>query len=663
MKNLLRGLAGRWIRVAALAATLGALVARGEASGQVPPAPERATQPVQTQGSSSRRISSEGAKPASADAPLISFIDSPGGTCYKPDPRQDLCFVSWTYNNVTASSSQYIIFMPIFLDGRLVAYPSGFFQTSMYLPGDFFGPGFRVSCGPPVSVTAPWDSSGMTSYTRGNDYSYTIRARDTGGLSSANFGSVTCPAYFSADGAPIVSIFPTSFSRTQPADTTFDATLAIQNTATFSLLWDLPVSRFAGCGAGSVPWLSLGETTGVTPGLGRETIPMTFDSAGLTPGTYSAHLCVSSSDRFTPQVDVPITLTVPCLAGSPVLSAASLRVDEHLSGSSSNLNGVFEPGEFVFVDPAWKNTACSAGTLTGTATTFTGPAGSGVAYTRYDSAADYGTIPSVGASSCLNGTGNCYVVRVSNPATRPATHWDALLTEQPSVGLAKVWKLHVGRSFTDVPVTQPFYKKIETLFHNGITAGCTTTQYCPSTVVTRSQMAIFIARGIAGGGAAVPVSGTVGSSAYNCVSGGVSLFTDVLPSDSFCRHVHYIAAQNVTLGCAPSLFCPSGNVSRVEMAAFMAKALVAPSGGPGIPQSYPPDPVTGLSYSCVSGSPSVHFSDVTASNTFCKHVHFLWARGVISGCSATQYCPGASVTRDAMAKFLSNAFELELYGP
>jgi hypothetical protein len=54
---------------------------------------------------------------------------------------------------------------------------------------------------------------------------------------------------------------------------------------------------------------------------------------------------------------------------------------------------------------------------------------------------------------------------------------------------------------------------------------------------------------------------------------------------------------------------------------------------------------------------------VPASNSFCKHVHYLWARGIISGISPTQYGPSFNVTRDAMAKFLSNAFNLLLYGP
>jgi hypothetical protein len=73
--------------------------------------------------------------------------------------------------------------------------------------------------------------------------------------------------------------------------------------------------------------------------------------------------------------------------------------------------------------------------------------------------------------------------------------------------------------------------------------------------------------------------------------------------------------------------------------------------------------VTGRSYSCSVGSPDLHFSDISASDSFCKHVHFLWARGVIAGCSATQYCPTGQVGRGEMAKFLSHAFGIQLYGP
>jgi hypothetical protein len=137
----------------------------------------------------------------------------------------------------------------------------------------------------------------------------------------------------------------------------------------------------------------------------------------------------------------------------------------------------------------------------------------------------------------------------------------------------------------------------------------------------------------------------------------------VPPTDIVCRSVHYIAAQNVTLGCGPGLYCPAGNVTRLEMASFVAKAVVAPGGGAAIPLTYGPDPVTGFSYSCNAGSPNIHFTDVPASDVFCKHVHYLWAKGIITGCSATLYCPTDPVTRDAMSKFLGAAFDLQLYGP
>jgi hypothetical protein len=146
-------------------------------------------------------------------------------------------------------------------------------------------------------------------------------------------------------------------------------------------------------------------------------------------------------------------------------------------------------------------------------------------------------------------------------------------------------------------------------------------------------------------------------------AGGVSLFTDVQPTDSFCRSVHYLGSQNVTSGCSATEYCPTPNVTRIEMSAFVARAVVAPGGGAAVPLVYRPDPVTNLSYSCDPASPAIHFTDVPASNSFCKHAHFLWAKGIISGCGATTFCPGDPVTRDTMARFLANGFNVRLYGP
>jgi len=349
-----------------------------------------------------------------------------------------------------------------------------------------------------------------------------------------------------------------------------------------------------------------------------------------------------------------------------VLSAAdAIAVDAHAPGggrpAASNTNGVLEPGETALVETGWRNGGTGDLEVTGSAPSFTGPPGA--TYGLADAAADYGTIAGGESADCFHATGDCYTVSVSNPVTRPVTHWDAQLQEDLSVATPKTWLLHVGGSFTDVPTSQLFYRAIETVLHAGITTGCTATTYCPGDQVTRSQMSLFLARGVAGSGAAIPPRGVASGKPYNCVAGGVSLFTDVTPTDIFCKSVHYLLSQNVTSGCSATQYCPEPNVTRLEMSAFVARAVVAPAGGPGVPQTYGPDPVTGFSYSCNPGSPNIHFTDVPASNTFCKHAHFLWAKGIISGCGATTFCPNDPVTRDAMARFLTNGFNAKLYGP
>ncbi len=375
-----------------------------------------------------------------------------------------------------------------------------------------------------------------------------------------------------------------------------------------------------------------------------------------TPTTSSTSPSPTRTPTPTLTAHTPTATRTP---GPPQVAPQAIAVDPFVT-ASSNGNGVFEPGEVVAVQPAWKNITGGSLVLTGGVQNFLGPPGA--FYSFPDGLADYDT-PGGGATASCADTGNCYGLSVSNPATRPASHWDTTFTEGLSTGDTKIWTLHIGRSFTDVPTSQIFYKKIETIFHAGITTGCSPTLYCPSQNVSRSQMAIFLAKAIAGSAAAIPVSGVVGSTPYNCVAGGSSAFTDVLPTDSFCRHVHYIAVQNVTLGCGPSMYCPNDVVTRLQMASFVAKAMVAPGGGPAVPLTYGPDPVTGLSYSCDTGSPNTHFTDVPATDQFCKHAHFLWAKAVVNGCTASTYCPDSDVARDEMAKFLGNAFQLVLYGP
>ena len=63
------------------------------------------------------------------------------------------------------------------------------------------------------------------------------------------------------------------------------------------------------------------------------------------------------------------------------------------------------------------------------------------------------------------------------------------------------WKRQISpapatASFSDVPFNAQFFAEIEALKASGITAGCTATQFCPDTTVTRRQMAAFLARAL-----------------------------------------------------------------------------------------------------------------------------------------------------------------------
>ncbi len=56
----------------------------------------------------------------------------------------------------------------------------------------------------------------------------------------------------------------------------------------------------------------------------------------------------------------------------------------------------------------------------------------------------------------------------------------------------KIYQL-VSSTFADVPVTHPYYRDIETLYANGMTAGCSTNplKYCPDQIMNRAQTAVF----------------------------------------------------------------------------------------------------------------------------------------------------------------------------
>jgi S-layer homology domain len=163
-----------------------------------------------------------------------------------------------------------------------------------------------------------------------------------------------------------------------------------------------------------------------------------------------------------------------------------------------------------------------------------------------------------------------------------------------------------------------------------------------------------LAKGMVGPNGTVPVSGTVPSvGSYNCSLGGNSLFGDVPPTDGGCRFIHYIYAQGLTEGCGGGNYCPASNVTRWQMAVFLAIAMAG--SGAAVPPSGTV-PLVG-SYNCILGGNSL-FGDVLPTDSGCRFIHYIYANGVTAGCGGGNYCPASNVTRWQMAVFLVNAFHM-----
>ena len=115
-----------------------------------------------------------------------------------------------------------------------------------------------------------------------------------------------------------------------------------------------------------------------------------------------------------------------------------------------------------------------------------------------------------------------------------------------------------GIQFTDVPVGHPFFTEISKLSSRGVTLGCGVGIYCPDEVVTRQQMAAFIIRAL--GDPTPPPPGS-------------QRFTDVGPENPFYSFIEQMAIRQITLGCGGGNYCPSLEVSRGQMAAFLVRAF------------------------------------------------------------------------------------------
>lgn len=326
-------------------------------------------------------------------------------------------------------------------------------------------------------------------------------------------------------------------------------------------------------------------------------------------------MAILSDDPGTPLYGDATEFTV---APGYILEAFSLYAD-----NQANNSGVAEPGESIVFAPTWFVPPSTPAAVSATSTI-----GNSGALTITDSSGAYSSTLPDDSAACSN----CFAIDV--PVSRPSAHYDEIVTETlvttpAGTTPAHGWVLHVGESFADVPSSGGgFYRFIETIFHNGITAGCGGNNFCPDGNVTRAQMAVFLLKAKYGASYAPPAAtGTV--------------FGDVSTSTFAAGWIEQLAAEGVTAGCGGGNYCPDNPVNREQMAVFLLKTREG--------SAYAPPAATGV------------FGDVPASNPFAPWIEQIFAEGITAGCGGGNYCPSQNTTRGQMSVFLTKAMSLTLF--
>jgi len=161
---------------------------------------------------------------------------------------------------------------------------------------------------------------------------------------------------------------------------------------------------------------------------------------------------------------------------------------------------------------------------------------------------------------------------------------------------------------------------IEAIKATGITQGCNppiNDLFCPERTLTRGEMATVFVRALD-----LPASST-------------HPFTDTADS-VHVNSINALAAAGITKGCNPpenTEFCPSREVTREEMAAFMVRAF-------GLEQT------------------ETDFFVDDAHSIFEPAINSLAAAGIASGCGNNGFCPWTRLSRAEMAVFIAKALGL-----
>jgi len=215
-----------------------------------------------------------------------------------------------------------------------------------------------------------------------------------------------------------------------------------------------------------------------------------------------------------------------------------------------------------------------------------------------------------------------------SPALAPGTLNDVVVSVSGSrpAGASQTLPAAWFADFSDVSQDDIFHAYVETIFRDGISAGCGSGAYCRNDAVRRDQMAVLLLKAEHGSGYVPPAC--------------QSVFPDVPCPGPFADWIEQLAAEGVTAGCGGGNYCPGESVTRRQMAVVLLKAKEG--------SGYMPPPAVGI------------FDDVPPSDSFAPWIEELANRQITGGCQVSPplYCPASPTTRGQMAVFLVKTFGL-----
>jgi len=189
-------------------------------------------------------------------------------------------------------------------------------------------------------------------------------------------------------------------------------------------------------------------------------------------------------------------------------------------------------------------------------------------------------------------------------------------------------------TFPDVPLDSWAAMHILACIKAHMVLGYPSGLYEPTWVVNRDQMAVYIARAIAGGDDHVPTGPAVPH------------FSDVPTTFWAYKYIEYTTQPDVdvTHGYEDGTYRPAQPLDRAQMAVFAARTTATPMGDASFGSYVPPH------------GPS--FYDVDADHWAYKYIEYCVEHGLVGGYGDGTYHPQDTLTRDQMAVFIARILEL-----